>query len=193
MRAMKYSIIIIFFLSLTMKAQEEQLMDETMKTWMEFMSPGKMHEVLSNSVGKWKTTIHSWTDPTEPEPMISEGEAVAEMILGGRYLQYKHSGNSMGMPMEGISIEAYDNAMGKFYSIWIDNMGTGIATSEGTFDEASQTIIYYGKMTDPVLKKMMDFKQTIKFTDKDNSKLDMFIIENGEEIRLMEILFTRIK
>jgi len=100
----------IMFFSVTSFAQEmNQEMTPEMKMWMEYMTPSDMHKVLEKNVGQWKAEITMWMAPNTP-PTIAEGNSVNEMILGGRYLQSKHSGNFSGMPMEGIGLEAYDNA-----------------------------------------------------------------------------------
>ena len=44
----------------------------------------------------------------------------------------------MGMPMEGWSIEGYDNGKKEFVNIWIDNMGSGMASSSGKYDEVTK-------------------------------------------------------
>ena len=45
-----------------------------------------------------------WNDPAG-EPMMSEGTVVSEMIMDGRYLQSKHTGSYMGMPMHVLAVE----------------------------------------------------------------------------------------
>jgi hypothetical protein len=81
-------LIVFLFLGNTTFSQ-----DDAMKAWMEYMTPGKVHENLAKGVGEWKSIIKFWMAPGT-EPQISEGSAVSEMILGGRYLQSKHSGTS---------------------------------------------------------------------------------------------------
>ena len=41
------------------------------------------------------------------EPMVESSTAEAKMILGGRYLEFTHTGSFGGMPFEGRAIEAY--------------------------------------------------------------------------------------
>ena len=45
----------------------------------------------------------------------------------------------MGMPFQGMSTMAYDNGKKTFMSTWIDNMGTGILETEGTYDAGTKT------------------------------------------------------
>lgn len=69
------------------------------------------------------------------------------------------------MPYEGMSIIGYDNAKKIFQSSWVDNMGTGVMTMEGTYDPATKTLILTGKGYDPMAGKDMNMKQTFRFTD----------------------------
>jgi hypothetical protein len=126
------------------------------------------------------------------EPMETEGTAVGKMIMGGRYLVVNHSGNVMGMPFEGMSLEGYDNAAEKFVSIWVDNLGTGVAYSEGHFKEESGLLVYEGSMTDPMTKEAAWFKQTMKIVDDNNLYFEMFMkAPYGTEFKNMEISFTK--
>ena len=157
---MKYLIIVIIIFingAIINFAQNDMSQNEQMNKWMEYMTPGTMHEQLATTEGEWKTISKWWMDPASNEPMQSEGTATFEMILGGRYQKSYHSGEVMGMPMEGINILGYDNATKEFTSIWIDNMGTGTAVAKGRYDEDSNSIIMNGTMVDPMTEKEMTF------------------------------------
>ncbi|MBK9098895.1 MAG: DUF1579 domain-containing protein [bacterium] len=161
-----------------------------MKMWMDYMTPGPMHEMLAKSAGDWKTTSKFWMDPAG-EPMITEGNGKTEMILGGRYQKMTHNSTMMGMQTEGISITGYDNATQEFTTIWIDNVGTGTAIAKGKYDESTNSIVLYGTMVDPMSKQEMKFREILKFLDDDHHLLEMFIVYNNEEFKSMEIEFVR--
>ncbi len=174
-------------------AQEDKAqMDENMKAWTEYMTPGEMHKMLAENSGEWKTSTKAWMAP-DTEPMLSEGSVKAEMLMGGRYLKMEHSGTSMGMPFNGISIEGYDNVKKKFVNIWIDDMGTGIARSEGTYDADNKTITYNGVMSDPMSKGDIKFKSVLEIVDKDKSIFTMYMNYEGKEMKWMEMTYTRVK
>jgi hypothetical protein len=165
-------------------------MDAQEKAWMEYMTPGKYHEMMAKSVGEWKTVTKWWMDPSA-EPMVSEGTDVNEMIMGGRYLKSTHSGTMMGQPFEGIMIEGYDNTKKEFVSTWIDNMGTGIMFSTGKYDEPSQSITFEGSMVDPMTGSDVKYKETVKIIDQNKHMMEMYDVSKGTEIKMMEIEFTR--
>ncbi len=185
-----FGILILFVLlipSISVLAQEQDMM----KAWQEYMTPGEMHKLLANNIGEWTSEITMWMDPSQP-PSKSEGTSVTEALLDGRYFQTKYTGNIMGMPMNGISLEGYDNAKKTFFSTWIDNMGTGIMYVEGTYDEASKTINYKGTSIDP-LGKEMKIREVVKIIDNDNSLFEMYNEQNGKEYKSMEIKYSRKK
>jgi hypothetical protein len=187
---MKKIIAVLFlfsFSSLNVLAQDPDMM----KAWQEYMTPGEMHKLLSDGVGEWKCTVSMWMDPSQP-PNVSEGTAVTESLLGGRYFQTKFTGNYMGMPMNGIAVDGFDNAKKIFFSTWIDNFGTGIMYLEGKYDAVTKTTLLEGKMTNPMgIEEKV--KETIKYIDKNNAIMEMFMVQDGKEIKSMEIKYTRVK
>jgi len=184
---------LLFFVSLNSAfAQDENAAnDEMMKAWQESMTPGPMHEMLASGVGEWKAEVTMWMDPNQP-PSTSEATTVIESMLGGRYFKATHTGMMMGMPFEGFEISGYDNVKKKFFNVWIDNMGTGMMVSEGTYDEATKTLTYTGQMTDP-MGTDMNVREVIKKTDKDHSTFEMYVDMGGKEMKNMEIKYTRVK
>lgn len=181
--------ILVFALLLTasnfLRAQDDQ-----MKKWMEYMTPGDVHKMLAKADGEWTAEISMWMDPNTP-PDKSTSTAVNKMILGGRYQYSTFTGNMMGMPFEGVSVTGYDNSKKTFTNIWIDNMGTGTMVMEGTWDEASKTINYKGKMLEPMTGKDEDVRETFKFVDDKTHFLEMYGTKDGKEFKWMEITFKK--
>lgn len=183
------TILIISFAGLCL-AQDENVQDEQMQIWMEYMTPGPMHEMLAEGVGEWTTVSKFWMDPNG-EPMVVEGSGVIEMILGGRYEKSTHSSTMMGMQTEGFSITGYDNATGEFTSTWIDNLGTGTAIVKGTFDKNTNSIHSKGTMVDPMTGQEMQIREVRTFMDENNQLLEMWIMQNGQEFKSMEMEYIR--
>lgn len=191
MRRAALLIISILFISINLIAQEGQAnQDEMMKIWMEYMTPSDVHKHLQKLEGTWATDIKFWMAPGT-EPTTSTGEAVGEMILGGRYLKFAHKGSYMNMPMEGMSLESYDNSKKELTSIWIDNMGTGMMVMKGTISEDMKTFEYSGTMFDPMSKSEMKVRQVSKIIDDNKMQMEMFMTYMDQEFKSMEIVFTR--
>lgn len=183
-------IFILFFVSLVnLFAQDDQ--QAMMQAWQEYMTPGPMHQMMAKGVGEWKTEIKMWMDPSQP-PTTVEGTAVCEAMLDGRYFQTKHQSMMMGMPFTGMDISGYDNAKKKFFSTWIDNMGTGVMVLEGTYDEATKTLNMMGTTVDPMGKEIK-IREVIKNIDDDNTFFEMYSEQDGKEIKSMEIKLIRKK
>lgn len=182
---------IFIFLAGTSFAQNEGMnQDEQMKVWMEYMTPGPMHEMMAKNVGEWKMVSKMWMDPNA-EPQVSEGTVNGEMILGGRYLKMVAKFPVMGMQAEGWMLEAYDNGKKEFISIWIDNMGTGVSMSTGKYDEATKSIKYIGTMYDPMSGQDTQYTSLMKFINDNEMVFEMYYDFEGKEFKMMEITYTR--
>jgi hypothetical protein len=173
-------------------AQDDTSQEEMMKAWQEYMSPGPMHELMAKGVGEWTSNIKMWEDPDQP-PTESTGTSVVKSILGGRYFEGRHTGTFNGMEMDGRDITGYDNAKKKFFNTWIDNFGTGIMYLEGTYDEGTKIFTFTGTMVDPMSGKDIPVRETFQWTDDDHQHMEMFMSDNDQEFKTMEIDFARKK
>ena len=163
------------------------------KAWMDYATPGDMHQMLAKSDGTWIGETTMWME-NGGQPMTSKSEAINKMMFDGRYQISNHKGNFMGMPFEGMSITAYDNAKKKFVSTWIDNMGTGIMQTEGVWNPSKKAIEFNGKMTDPTRPgKDCDVREVYTFTDDTHQTMEMYGPDSktGKEFKTMEIKFTK--
>jgi hypothetical protein len=155
------------------------------------MTPSEPHKMMATANGKWEAEISFYMNPDSPS--ISKTVCENKMILGGRYQQSTFTGMMMGMPFEGIATTAYDNARKIYVSTWIDNMGTGLMYMEGIYDDAAKMLTSKGKSIDPVTKKEVLFRETIKFIDDKHQEMEMFDTKDGKEIRTMSIKLTKAK
>ncbi len=178
----------LFILAVTdcVKAQT----DTMMKAWQDYMTPGDVHKMIAKSDGKWNADVSTWMKP-DAAPEKSTGVCEIRMILGGRYQQANFKGTMMGKPWEGLSLMGYDNAKKTFMSSWIDNMGTGLMYTEGTWDDATKSITSKGKIVDPMTGKDIDIREVHKFVDDNNQTIETYSTTDGKEMKTMEIKFTR--
>ena len=153
-------------------------------------TPGAQQKLLANDVGDWKLEVKMWMDPSA-EPMVSESTAHREMIMGGRYLVEEVSGTVMGMPFTGHGMAGYDNVTGKYWNTWVDNMSTGVMISTGSYDAASKTFTYTGESSDPMMGKVVKNKTVIQLVNDDKQVMTMYMVQGDQEIRSMEITWTR--
>ena len=169
-------------------AMDPKAMQEMM---MKAAAPGPQHELLQKLEGEWDLVVKSSMDPSQP-PSETKSSSVVRTLMGGRYSQEESTGEFEGMPFTGMGITGYDNALGKYVSIWIDNMGTGIMTSKGTADATGRVINWIGESTDPATGKPSKMRMVTRFTDDDHHTFEMYAkAPDGKEIKMMEISYTR--
>ncbi len=158
------------------------------------------HKLLGELAGNWSYTVKMWMAPGMP-PIESKGTAVRKPMMDGRYYkmdaigQFKmpdETGKMKETEFKGFSLEGYDNAKKKFVSAWIDNMGTGILMSEGTYDAATKTFTYTSEV-EMLPGQKVPARETVKVIDKDHHVLEWYETKNGQEMKTMEISYTRKK
>ncbi len=181
------SLVLLVAFATNVKAQTE----DEMKKWTEYMTPGKMHKLMASWEGQWTAEISMWMAPGAP-PTKSKGTMLNKMDMDGRYQIGRHTGDFNGMPFEGMSILAYDNAKKVFESIWIDNMGTGIMHLKGDWNDPKKIMTLSGMMTDPMTGKDVKVKETFKVVDDNSQVMEMFMEgPDGKEFKTMEIVYKR--
>lgn len=164
------------------------------KAWQEYATPGEMHKKMANDVGTWNEELTFWMGPDDTKPTKATTVSQTKMIMNGLYQESRHTGNMMGMPFEGVSTVAYDNASQEYISTWIDNMGSGIMIMRGNYDEASKTIKMEGECTDPITKKQKKIREVITMIDANTQKMEMYDMSpDGKEYKSMEIMMKRKK
>ena len=172
---------------------------EMMKQMMEMAKLNENHKLLADLAGTWSYTVKMMA-PGETAS-TSTGSVTRKPIMNGRFFVADFSG-SMKMPgadgkmkdfaFKGTSIEGYDNVKQKFVSSWADNMGTGIMNSEGTYDPATKTFTYNGEV-EPVPGMKTAVREVIKVTDKNHHTFEWYENRGGQDVKTLEINYTRKK
>jgi len=173
---------------------------DMMAMMMELAKPGENHKLLTRGVGNWTYTVTMWMspDPNVP-PTKSTGTSVTKSVLDGRYFISEHTGKMqmpgpdgkmMDMEFKGMATDGYDNVKKKFVSSWIDNMGTCIVLSEGTYDAATRTFTYLSE-TEMMPGMKTKMRMVIKIVDQDHHTLEAYEDRGGTEAKTMEIKYAR--
>jgi hypothetical protein len=163
------------------------------KNWQAYMTPGPEHKMLADASGSFDADVTMWMAPGGPETK-SKISCENKMLFNGLYQESKCKGTMMGMPFEGLSTVAFDNHKKKYISTWIDNMGSGMMVMEGTWDAATKTVNFAGKMMDPATATEMDCRETFAVLDKDHQLLEMYCKgADGKEFKTMQINYRRKK
>ncbi|GJL64245.1 MAG: hypothetical protein NPIRA04_28990 [Nitrospirales bacterium] len=176
------------------KTTQPEAMDAAMETmmakWQAYASPSDNHEVLNPLVGTWSHVVKWWMKPGSV-PEVSKGTSETTWLMGGRYLKHTATGTSMGQPFNGLGFTGFDNKKRKYQTVWMDNMGTGMMTGEGTYDHGQKTLTDQGLYTDALMGQRA-YRGVITFVDENHHRYEMFSLDQtGQEFRMMEIVYTR--
>jgi Protein of unknown function (DUF1579) len=173
-------------------------MQKMMAQMMELSKTGENHKLLAEMAGSWAYTVKMWMDP-KGKPQESKGTATRKAIMDGRFFIAEHSGKFQmpgadgkpkNMDFKGMAIEGYDNVKKKFVNSWIDNMGTMILNSEGTYDATAKTFTYTANC-EMMPGMQVKIRETIKVTDKDHHLFEWYEDRGQGEAKTMEIAYTR--
>jgi hypothetical protein len=177
-------------------------MQKMMQQMMELGKPSESHKLLADLAGTWSYTVKMWMNPDpNAKPEESKGIAVRKSMMDGRFFVMDVTGK-MEMPgpdgkkkemtFKGMGVEGYDNVKKKFVGTWVDNMGTGIMMAEGTYDPGTKTFTYTGEYEGiPGMKQQI--RETVKITDKDHHLFEWYENRGGQEVKTMEIAYSRKK
>jgi Protein of unknown function (DUF1579) len=175
-------------------------MQKMMAQMTEMSKTNENHKLLASLDGNWNYNIKFWMNPDpNAKPQESKGTATRKSIMGGRYVVMDVSGK-MKMPgadgkmkdvdFKGMGMEGYDNMKKKFVASWVDNMGTGIEFSEGTYDPSTNSLTYTAEV-EPVPGMKTAVREVIKIADKNHMSLEWYENQGGQEKKTMEIAYTR--
>src|SRR5216117_772617 len=173
---------------------------EMMKQMIEMSKLNENHKLLSSLDGSWNYTIKMWMNPDpNAKPQESKGTATRKTVMVGRYVMMDvagklqmpgEDGKMKDMQFKGMGVEGYDNVKKKFVASWIDNMGTGIQFSDGTYDPATKSFTYTSEM-EPVPGMKTPVREVIKVADNNHMTLEWYENHGGQEKKTMEINYTR--
>jgi hypothetical protein len=162
-----------------------------MEAWQKAGAPGEQHAKLKSMTGSWTAAVKMWMSPEAP-PQESSATAERKSIMGGRFVQEDFKGNFMNQPFTGMAINGYDNAKKKLIGVWVDSMGTGMMTSEGTCNADCTVMTFTTDETDPMTGKARKGRMVVKLESDTRETMEMYGKgPNGKEFKMMEIVYTK--
>ena len=172
------------------KAEKPMDPQAMMEVYAKLAQPGEPHKLFASLAGSWTTKTKEWMESGKP-PTESTGSAEMKMLLDGRFLYQEFTGQMMGQPFSGIGIDAYDNLRKRYVTAWMDTMGTGIFTMEGTASADGKTITLKGQHAEPG-GGHMTHRAIWRILDSNTQTFDMYGTHHGgKETKMMEITYTR--
>lgn len=171
-----------------MSAEEQAQMDE----WVKRSAPGDNHKVLEAMVGTFDAKVTMWMQAGAPPQESGDGVSENRWVLGGRYVEQRYKGTSMGMPFEGIGYTGYDNIQKQYVGTWMDNFGTGIVSAVGVGDATKTEMTFKNEMMDPTTGKPTTMRSVLKVADKNHHVYEMYGNgPDGKEFKMMAIAYSR--
>jgi len=153
---------------------------------------GEEHRRLEFFMGEWNARATFWMAPDQ-EPMTTEGRMVTTWALGKRYLEMRYKSEFLGAPFEGVGFWGFNTASGLYESFWIDTAGTmmmfdcdGVVSDDGKVYRSSGTVI------NPQTRQPMRKSVVTTIKNENEHLYQMFFGEVGQEVKAMEIVYTRV-
>ncbi len=171
----------------TKGAPSEKEMAEMMEMIKKLGTPGEEHKKLEAMIGEWDVVSKMWMGPGEPQ--VSKATSKNVSFLGGRFVMQDYKGTWMGQPFTGVGLMGYDNFKKQHVGMWLDSWSTGISTQTGSRD--GDAITMNGVWEGP--QGTMKMRMVHKFVDKDNMVMTGYMLQGENEMKHMELTYTRKK
>ena len=98
----------------------------------------------------------------------------------------------MGKPFRGMSLVGYDNMKKEYNYVWVDDMSTGMFTSEGKAEDGAKVITFEGTYACPETGQLdKPSKQVYRIVSRDKHVFEMHDPGKGANTKTMEITYTR--
>lgn len=165
-------------------------MEAEMVAWMQLAQPGEHHKHLAPFVGRWKGEVTMWMGPGA-DPMTEQSIAEVAWILGGRYLEWKQTGNFGGMPYESLTIEGYNNGEKRYESMAMDNFGTLILFFKGSCSDNGKSRKMASQFADPVAGGVIKYRSEYRWVDDDHFTYTAYMDKGSGEFKNVVIAYER--
>jgi hypothetical protein len=166
-------------------------MQQMMEMMEKLGAPGPQHAELMKGAGKWKAVTKTWMGPGDP--VVTEGVSMSKATLGGRFLMDEYKGTFMSKPFEGVGLTGYDNQRKEYIGFWFDTMSTHAMTSRGSMDASGKVLTMMSEFEDPGTGEKAPVKMVTTFVDPNTRRFEMYENQGGQEVKSMEITYTRMK
>jgi hypothetical protein len=166
--------------------------DEVLVRMTAYMTPGAQQAQLMERVGTWDVRTSMWMEPGG-EVVVSEGHAVFESVMDGRFLRETLSGSAMDMPFLGEGLTGFDNATKQYHTAWVDSLSTGMVFATGSGNRDGHKLVLEGSMTDAVHGGVMQARFVTTHISIDEYRFEIWMkaTDKQPEWKSMESIYTR--
>lgn len=153
--------------------------------------PGRHHARLGAFAGSWDIHTRFWQQPGSA-PHESDGTAEVRLILGGRFLEQRQEGSHLGKSTSGIGYVGFDNAKGRYVSLWLDDLNTAVLRTEGPPDPSGKVIRTRGTIDAAAKGKPLRIEEVMTVVGPDRFTYEAWVgPSDGKLARVMEIVYSR--
>lgn len=184
-------------------ANAQESPSEEVPGWVQIHTPGEAHRKMDIFEGTWKTSMRIWMAGPDQEPNVSKGQSTFQWILDGRFMEEKaesnmslpsDDGKMVAVPFAGRGVLGYDNVRKQYVNTWMDTLGTHIAYNKGHLSADGKTLTLYGEMDEPaqgIYGRWIRLQTT--FETRDRHVFTMYDLHAGEDYKVMEVVYERLK
>jgi len=196
------SLLVVFLatlvLSVSAREKNQEMTEEQekmMELWKKYTFPGEKHKHIEYFVGEWESVLKSWRDPGK-EPEIRTQGIKVESFFDGRFTKahIKTDAGDVGMLLETIVINGYDNYKQEFFSITLSKQRTDYYLTTGKLDKTGKIRTDTAERTDIFTGEKYRVKAITTIINRDKYTYEYYRIDpEGNEVKKMDITYTRKK
>ena len=160
-----------------------------------YQAPGPTveHEKLKPFEGTFRATVKIWMGPGDP--MESTGTMINRWHLTGLYLNQDYVGDRVDGPFPNFCGKGYwgfNTTSKQFEGFWIDNASTAMQMETGSVNDAGNVWTMVSTVVCPETNNNLTKRSVITLIDDNQHSMESFFAgEDGNEMKCMEIAYTR--
>ena len=196
------SLLVVFLatlvLSVSAREKNQEMAEEQkkmMELWKKYTCPGEKHKHIEYFVGEWESIIKSWPEPGKKFGVRTQ-EIKVESFFDGRFTKahIKTDASDVGMLLETIVINGYDNYKQEFFSITLSKQRTDFYLNTGKLDKTGKIRTDTTVRTDIFTGEEYRVKAITTIINRNKYTYEYYNIDpEGNEIKRMDITYTRKK
>jgi hypothetical protein len=116
-----------------------------------------------------------------------------DTIFNGKFLKQEYRGTLQGQPFSGVHIIGFDPLVNEYQAVWLDSSGTSLLQSRGQYDEQKRAIVLHGHSSSAQFYGARPLRLELGIPEKGSMRVEVFAVEGGTPVKLVEAVHRRIK
>jgi hypothetical protein len=154
-------------------------------------APSAQMQQLASMVGRWQVRQSLWSEPGGA-PAIDRGSAVFALVLNARHLRQELVIASKQGTFEGVGYLGYDEASGRYDSLWMDVNFSGVILAHGRYEHGAYE--FTGTVPDADHPEHpRPLRQVIEVQDADHFTTRYYEQHDGSEMLAVKLEYSRVR